>query len=186
MIEKIELEPEEKILATVRKHWFIIFSQLIGTGFMIFVPLFIILFLSLAEKSSGVLTILQNNLQLGSFVLIFWVLLSLLSGFMIWTSYYLDLWLITDHRIIVVNQINFFNRTVSNFRLERLQDVNVVVNGLIPTFLNFGTIHAHTAGNNEEKFATSGLPDPRELQAIIQKATDARLRDLSRLTYTAE
>lgn len=179
MIEKIELETGEEILATVRKHWFIIFSQLIGTGLMIFVPLFIILFLSLSEKSQNIFTILQNNSQLGSFVLIFWILISLMSGFMIWTNYYLDLWLITDRRIIVVNQISFFNRSVSNFRLERLQDVNVTINGLISTFLNFGTIDAHTAGNNEERFATSGLPDPRNLQAIIQKATDARLHDIN-------
>lgn len=185
MVEKIELEPDEKILATVRKHWFIIFSQLFATAFMIFLPLFMVIFLGLSEKTQAIFTQLQTNSQLGSFVLIFWLLLSLLSGFMIWTNYYLDLWLITDRRIIVVDQISFFNRTVSNFRLERLQDINVTINGLIPTFLNFGTIDAHTAGNNEERFDTSGLPDPRNLQAIIQKATDARIRDINDHTQTA-
>jgi hypothetical protein len=68
---------------------------------------------------------------------------------------------------------------VSSFRLERLQDIKVIIKGIIPTFLNFGTLHAHTAGTDEENFTTTGLPDPRGLQALIQKATDQRLKTLS-------
>ena len=104
--------------------------------------------------------------------------MSLLTAFMIWTHYFLDLWVITDRRIIVIDQIHFFNRKVSSFRLERLQDIKVAVDGVIPTLLNFGTLHVHTAGNNEENFTTAGLPDPRELQSLIQKATDLRLKSL--------
>ena len=98
---------------------------------------------------------------------------------MTWTHYYLDLWIITDRRIIVVDQVHFFNRKVSSFRLERLQDIKVSINGIIPTFLNFGTILAQTASDAESNFMSNGLPDPRGLQSTIQKATDARLQTLS-------
>ena len=75
----------------------------------------------------------------------------------------------------MIDQLHFFNRNVSVFRLERLQDIEFNVKGLIPTLLNFGTIQAQTAGSFESNFKTRGMPDPRGLQAIIQKAMDQRL-----------
>lgn len=178
IFEKIEFEPNEEILATVRKHWFVIFSELIGVLLMVLLPIFFLIIFGLNHQLDEYSTIHQNYIQLAAFMLVIWLLLAILTGFTIWTHYYLDLWLITDRRIIVIDQVHFFNRKVSSFRLERLQDIKVVINGIIPTFLNFGTLHAHTAGNTEENFTTTGLPDPRNLQAIIQKATDNRLREI--------
>ena len=107
-----------------------------------------------------------------------WVLLLLLTSFAIWTHYYLDLWVVTDRRIILVDQVKFFNRNVSVFRLERMQDIEYKISGIIPTLLNFGTLKAQTAGANESNFNSTGLPDPRGLQAKIQQAMDARMRAL--------
>lgn len=178
VFEKIELEPQEEILITVRKHWFVILSELIGVLLMILIPLLALIVFGLTHRIEEYVTIHHSYLQLAAFFIVVWILLATLTGFTIWTHYFLDLWLITDRRIIVIDQVHFFNRKISSFRLERLQDIKVVINGIIPTFLNFGTLHAHTAGTNEENFTTTGLPDPRGLQAIIQKATDARLREI--------
>lgn len=179
LLEKIELEPEEKIIKTVRKHWFVVVSQLFGTIFVILLPLLLIAIVALFPKLVPDAISLHEFGPHITFVVAWWLFISLLTGFMIWTHYYLDLWIITDHRIIVVDQISFFNRKVSSFRLERLQDVEVTISGLIATFLNFGNLDAHTAGADEENFSTNGLPDPRSLQAEIQKATDLRLRMLT-------
>ncbi len=184
MLKKIELEPGEEILSVVRKHWFVIFSELIGSLIMILVPIFALILFALIPKNPEVMIILTEHIDLLAFVLCIWLIFNLLIGFMIWTHYYLDLWLVTDRRIIVIDQVHFFNRKVSSFRLERLQDVKVVINGIIPTFLNYGTLHAHTAsGNTEENFTTSGLPDPRGLQANIQKATDLRLTEIGQMSH---
>ena len=113
-----------------------------------------------------------------TFGIIAWTILVLLSAFTVWTHYYLDLWIITDRRIILVDQIHFFNRNVSIFRLERMQDIEFYVKGIIPTLLNFGTLKAQTAGAHESNFKSTGLPDPRGLQSIIQKAMDERLKTL--------
>ncbi|MEZ4195207.1 MAG: PH domain-containing protein [Candidatus Paceibacterota bacterium] len=179
LYEKIEFEPDETVLITVRKHWFVILSELLGVFLTLLSPFFIVFLLAFLPD------LLPSSLHLGTYLPIFafamtvWIIFSLLTAFMIWTQYYLDLWVVTDHRIIAVDQVHFFNRKVSSFRLERLQDMKVTVNGIIPTFLNFGDIHAHTAGTGEENFSTTGLPDPRNLQAIIQKATDARLKSIN-------
>ncbi len=179
LLEKIQLEPGEEILKTVRKHWFVIVAELFGAFLMMLFPFFIILlvilfpnFLNETEFS------LSHYTTLIAFGVSAWLLVSLLVGFMTWTHYYLDLWIITDRRLISINQIGFFNRNVSVFRLERLQDIEVVINGVLATFLNFGTIEAQTAGHSENNFESKGIPDPREIQSIIQGAMDARLAEL--------
>jgi len=179
LYEKIEFEPEEVVLTTVRKHWFIILMELLGTFFMLLLPFIVIFILAVFPSFIPESIELTAYLPIIAFAICLWLFISLLAGFIVWTHYYLDLWVITDHRIIAIDQIHFFNRKISSFRLERLQDMKVVINGIIPTFLNFGNIDAHTAGADEENFSTSGLPDPRGLQAMIQKATDARLKSIN-------
>ncbi len=179
LFEKIELEAGEVILKVVRKHWFVITAEILGVLFFALFPLFGGFVLLLIPNLLPLETLhLDTHLPIILFGISFWLLFTLLSAFMIWTHYFLDLWAITDRRIIVIDQIHFFNRKVSSFRLERLQDIKAQVVGIIPTLLGFGTVHVHTAGNGEDNFASTGLPEPRELQALIQKATDERLKSL--------
>lgn len=179
LFERVQLEPGEAVLQVVRKHWFIITIELLSVLAMIIVPFAIIISYNFLPST---LTLADISLSDYTGYIVFgfacWMLFSLLTGFTIWTHYYLDLWVITDRRIILVDQISFFNRNVSIFRLERLQDIEFKINGIIPTLLNYGTLQAQTAGAHESNFATKGLPDPRGLQATIQKAMDERLRVL--------
>lgn len=176
LFERIRLEPEEEVLKVVRKHWFVIVAELFGTFLMLLFPFFILFVIALFPNSLLSTEIgLADYTKLITFSIAGWSILTLMAGFATWTHYYLDLWIITDRRIIVVDQIHFFNRNVSIFRLERLQDIEFTIKGLIPTLLSFGTIQAQTAGAHESNFKTAGLPDPRELQATIQKAMDERL-----------
>lgn len=180
LYEKVQLEPDEAILKTVRKHWFIIITELLGIFILFLFPFFILFIIAIIFPH--LLTTQTINLAdytaFITFAITAWSILCIMSGFMIWTHYYLDLWIITDRRIILIDQIAFFRRNVSIFRLERMQDIEYTINGIIPTFLNFGTLKAQTAGHFESNFSSTGLPDPRELQAIIQKAMDNRLERL--------
>lgn len=179
LYEKIQLEPGEDVLKVVRKHWFVIFAELFGAFMMLLLP-FLVLFLLAVfpEPLMAVEIDLGNFTSLIVFAIAAWTTLTLMFAFTIWTHYYLDLWIITDRRIILVDQVHFFNRNVSSFRLERLQDIEFYVKGIIPTLLNFGTVRAQTASAFESNFKTSGLPDPRGIQATIQRAMDARLAEL--------
>lgn len=179
LFEKIELEPSEKVLKVVRKHWFVIITKLFATFIMLLLPFFLLFLIALFP--SDILTVeigLADYTSLITFSIAAWSVLTLMAGFATWTHYYLDLWIITDRRIILIDQIHFFNRNVSIFRLERLQDIEYYIKGIIPTLLNFGTIKAQTASAFESNFKTNGLPDPRGLQAIIQRAMDERLHML--------
>jgi len=178
LYDKIQLEPNEKVLATVRKHWFVITVEMIGILLFALIPLFLLIvtaFLPLPFDTVSVFTLYSSEIV---FALAAWLLMSTIAGAAVWTHYFLDLWVITDRRIIVIDQVHFFNRKVSNFRLERLQDIKVTVKGIIPTLLNYGTVRAQTASAAESNFTSPGLPAPRELQSLIQTAMDARLASL--------
>lgn len=179
LFEKIHLEENELILKVVRKHWFIIFAELFFILMMALVPLIISIIVSNFPAFNEIVNL--ENIPVApimTFVITAWLVLCLIAAYMIWTNYYLDLWIITDRRIVVVEQLSFFNRNISMFRIERLQDIEVRTVGLLQTFLNYGTLAAQTAGHFESNFNSSGLPDPRGLQAIIQKAMDERLQKL--------
>lgn len=179
LFEKIKLEPGEEVLIMVRKHWFVIVSELFGIFVLLLLPIIILISTTVLQDMSTTFNLnLSNYTTLIGFIITGWTLLALLSGFAIWTHYYLDLWVVTDRRIILIDQIKFFSRNVSVFRLERTQDIEYQVKGLIPTLLNFGTIKAQTAGAHESNFSSKGMPDPRGLQAVIQSAMDERLRIL--------
>jgi len=179
LFDKIKLEADEVILKTVRKHWFIITIELLSIILMILLPFLVALAL---YSFPDVISILNLNLGEYAAPIVFgiaaWTLFSILTGFSIWTHYYLDLWIITDRRIILIDQVSFFNRNVSIFRLERMQDIEYKITGILATLLNFGTLKAQTAGAHESNFTSTGLPDPRGLQATIQGAMDNRLGKL--------
>lgn len=67
-----------------------------------------------------------------------------------WTDYYLDVWILTDKRLIDVEQRGLFHRKVSSLDLRNIQDIKIETKGLIATFLKFGDIHVQTAGADRE------------------------------------
>jgi len=178
LYEKIELEPDEQVITTVRKHWFLITLELLTIVLFGLAPVFAFMIVLALPPQEIIMTFFETQTPALIFGIAAWMLLSTMAAAASWTSYYLDLWIITDRRIIVVDQINFFNRKVSHIRLELQQDIKVTVKGLIPTLLNYGTIRAQTASAAESNFTSPGLPDPRGLQALIQNAMDARLTSI--------
>lgn len=62
--------------------------------------------------------------------------------------FYLDMWVITNDRIIDVEQLGLFSRTISELDLFRIQDVTSDVHGFFPTLLDYGTLTIKTASNN--------------------------------------
>ncbi len=162
----------------VRKHWFVLVAELMGVTLFALAPFILLMALLFLPNDMPLNIAFSDHYAEAVFAMTLWTALCVMAAMMIWTHYYLDLWAITDRRIIVIDQISFFNRRVSSFRLERLQDMKVSIDGLIPTLLNFGSIRAQTASSADSNFHTYGLPDPRNLQSLIQQATDKRLKTI--------
>jgi uncharacterized membrane protein YdbT with pleckstrin-like domain len=161
----LHLDPEEQILAEVRKHWFVFFAY----GF------FLVLAAILPVAGFGVLEHFlrdflpaDNNFEiLVAFTYSLWLLALWASFFVQWTNYYLDVWYITDKRIIDIDQKGLFYREVSNLRFDKIQDVTIEVRGLIATFLDFGDIRVQTASENSKDFFMSHAARPDKIRKLI-------------------
>jgi hypothetical protein len=52
-------------------------------------------------------------------------------------------------------------------RFDKIQDVTVDIHGLIPTFLNFGTVQVETAAENDGDFIMRAVRDPDNVRRVI-------------------
>lgn len=166
--EKIQLDDDEHILLQVRKHWFVLATHVCTIVCAAFVPLLFFACISYTNIFSH-LTALNTPLLTSLYTA--WLILLWMALFSIWTNYYLDIWIVTNKRLIAVDQHNFFSRTMSSFRLERMQDISVSVHGIIATFLDYGTLEIQTAGT-EDRFKVTGIPSPGDIKALIVNSSD--------------
>ena len=73
--------------------------------------------------------------------------------------YLLDVWIVTNERIVDSTQQGFFHRTISELHIHRIQDISVSIKGIIRTFFHFGDLQIQTAGE-EERFNFSEIASP--------------------------
>jgi uncharacterized membrane protein YdbT with pleckstrin-like domain len=103
-------------------------------------------------------------------VLYFAFLILLWVGFFVeWTNFMLDTWILTDERLIDVEQVSLFSRKVSTLSLDRVQDITITEAGFLETFFGIGVVLVQTAGEAQE-FRIYGIKDPSHVKDLIQRA----------------
>lgn len=162
----ISLAEGEKVLYEVRKHWYVLFMESLVVTVFFLVPWFIFFGLNALDVS-----LLKGEGVILFFFSALWLFVTWIIFMIIWTNYFLDVWLITNIRIIDIEQFGLFRRDVSEFRLDRIQDVTLEVKGLLPTLLHFGDLHVQTAGEIR-RFTIKGVPDPYGLRDKLIKEHD--------------
>lgn len=190
LIEKMQLEADERVLAIIRKHWWIIFVECVAVIALAILPLVFAWFMLFLFANAGFSTTVATTWATANQAVLWysytlWLLVLWMALGNFWTDYYLDLWAVTNRRVVLVDQRGFFSRFLSSFRLERLQDMNIEVRGVVATLLDFGTIEAQTAGGSNEEFKSPYMPKPRDIKALIVRTADeltttqaARVADL--------
>src|SRR5262245_19377663 len=75
-----------------------------------------------------------------------WWLFTWLAAFSTFMHSCLDIWVVTNKRIIDVEQHDFFRREVTSLYLDRIEDVTIDVTGFFHTLFGFGLITVQSAG----------------------------------------
>lgn len=138
----IKLEPNEKQVLMVRRHWFVLAKPLAFFLVALVLPTIILssapsLFPALASPGyEPVLNFFLTLYFMGLFLFLF----------IFWVNYYLDVWIVTTQRLIDIEQKGLFSREIAEMRLSRIENVSVNVHGFIQTMLGFGDIIVETAG----------------------------------------
>ncbi|MBP6868747.1 MAG: PH domain-containing protein [Candidatus Pacebacteria bacterium] len=173
MHEEFNLEPGERITKAVRKHWFVFFLELLPFAILAVAPLIVPDLLSFLGANRGdvfapIINFLTDENPFVRFLLgLYWLVLWI-CAFNLYTSYFLNQWIITTHRIIEIEQRGFFSREVSSLLLNRVQDVTTDVHGFFPTIVGYGTLIVQSAGTTDY-FSMRGIPDATGLRDLIMK-----------------
>lgn len=162
----IDLHPNEKIILVTRRHWFVFLGEVIVLIFAAFLPLIFFVFSDyIYEKGTPYLTEPQITAAIVFFSAA-WLLLLWMIFFIIFTNYYLDILIVTNQRIIDVEQVGLFARDIATAPLPALQDVKIEILGFIATMFNFGNIHLQTAGSQKE-ILIRGIKNPEYVKKLI-------------------
>jgi hypothetical protein len=100
--------------------------------------------------------------------------------FLSFIDYYLDVWIITNRRIIDMEQNGLFSRTVSEEKIEMVQDITSEVKGFFPTVFSYGNVFIQTAGKLE-RFHFEQVPHPEAIRDLIIKLADDNKKALNNL-----
>lgn len=159
----IKQKSYEKLVLLARQHGFVT------------APLFVSFFVLLSIPA-GVYILIRNIFPVlftNASLFIVMVLLAsayyLLIGavyFTNFTNYYLDMLVLTNDRLIHIEQDGLFSRSISELDLYKIQDVTSTINGMFPSLLNYGEVLVQTAGA-ADKFVIENVPNPEQLRHQI-------------------
>lgn len=165
----LHLQEGENIDIKARKHWFSLFRDSVGIFIVYLLPFIGWGFLN--NQTGAPALVVDSSLLI--FLSSAWTLVMWAKFFGVWTDYYLDIWIVTDRRIVNIDQKGLFSREVSTLRIERIQDVTFEMNGVVETVLGFGDVHVQTAGETRE-FVIKGIANPENIKRKILGHIDAR------------
>ncbi len=155
----------EEVVKILRRDLFILFKKVLLFVLLIILPFVFFYFIILTQPNllKGEVSYPIIVLSVSAYYLFVW-----LFFFFSFIDYYLDVWIITNERIIDVQQRGFFSRIISEQKLFRIQDVTSEVHGIIPTMLKYGNVHIQTAGT-KQRFFFHQVPNPDKVRDIIIK-----------------
>ena len=158
----------EKIVLVVRKHWFVLFRDILALAILFVLP-FLLLPLFFGFLAQGQ-TPINFPAGVGFFFASFWTLIIWNLLFARWTDYYYDIWIVTSQRVIDIEQKGFFHRDVATlFNLNLVQDVTTVLTGFFGNILGFGKLQVQTAASRDE-FVMYDIADPVRVEHEIREA----------------
>jgi hypothetical protein len=152
----------ETIHLVVREHWiFLVFRSLV----VVFLFILLIAFQTygptvipaLFQDTAGqVVTLASQVYTLGL----------VMTLFLIWVFYYLNIQIITNLRIVDIDQHGLFSRRISELHIDKIEDVTSESNGPVATVFQYGNVFVQTAGT-VDRFEFDRVPAPEQIEKII-------------------
>lgn len=136
----------------------------------------VLLYIGLILVPLGVYFLIINifpNLLIGPVsrpLLVFFASAYYLSILLFFYSYflefYLDATIVTNDRMVDIEQVSLFGRTVAEVDLYQIQDATSAVNGVFPSLFNYGNVVVQTAGSIP-KFTIQDVPRPHDVRQML-------------------
>jgi len=169
-MEELQLQSGEHILVAVRKHWLIYVGSAIPFAIFAYLPVLLLNFLATSSFTASApwASMLTLDNPWVAFVLGAWWLFVWMGAFSAFMHYFLDIWIITNKRIIDVEQHDFFQREVTSLFLDRVEDVTMDVTGFFHTLFGFGNLMVQSAGA-ADRTELPGISNPKHVRDLLMK-----------------
>lgn len=163
MLKLKNLKEDEVILMTVKRHW-VVFVMLGIYFFSGLIITFIIWWLFGFWFWWNIINI------------VIWLFFSLFL-FIEWLNHELDMYIVTNNRIIWIEQIAFLNRWVTETNLGQVQEVNSKNTWLLSNLLNYWTLSIQTAWSKttlQMSYCSDTIQTQRKILNIVDNYRDAK------------
>lgn len=160
------VERGETIRVVIRKHWLVFALKALTLVFAALLPLMVLAFLPTGALEA--FEAIPRATEVATFLYLVWLIVLWMLCFIMWTNYYLDVWIVTDKRLIDIDQKALFRREVTTTRIEKIQDVTVEVSGVLATLFHFGNLTIHTAGENRDIIIRNAMRPSEAKEGILQ------------------
>uniref|UniRef100_A0A7C4M2U5 PH domain-containing protein n=1 Tax=candidate division CPR3 bacterium TaxID=2268181 RepID=A0A7C4M2U5_UNCC3 len=142
---------DEKIIKISNRHFFTFFRDAIGSIFIFFASLAMMLMFFYVPY-----------VLIASFI---FFVFSIIGGFYSYFTWERDKYIITDQRIIDIDQITLFTKSQKEATFDRIQDVTSEIRGFWGSVFNYGNVIIQTAGENS--LTLNDIANPEQIQKII-------------------
>ncbi len=171
LAELIHQKSYEKVVHKIRRHPLTFIPIALLFIILLLVP--VVLYWVIASIFPNLLTgplsypllVLLSSVYFLSMYLLFFVR---------FIDYYLDLWIITNDRIVDIEQHNLFSRSVTELDLFRIQDVTAEMHGFFATIFNYGDVLVKTASSNTHIVFYNVAAPNRIREQLIQLSEEDR------------
>jgi len=149
---------EEQVLLLLRRHpitqvgWFL-------TALLLAVVPFLF-------NAIGMLAFLPGNYQFAA--TIGWYLIIVGFALESFLSWFYNVYIITDERIIDVDFYNLLYHNISSAKLDNIEDITTEAGGVLASLFSFGTVKVQTAGSVTE-FDFEDVPQPAKVTAFLNE-----------------
>ena len=141
----------EKVIKVANRHFFTFFRDAIGSIFIFIVSL-----------SLMVIFFYMPYVLILSFA---FFVFSIIGGFYSYFTWEKDKYIITDLRVVDMDQITLFNKSQKEAFLDKIQDVTSEVKGFFGMIFKYGNVTIQTAG--ETSLTLDDIANPDKVQKII-------------------
>lgn len=145
----------ETIKVIIRKHWIMDLRVLLITFIMYVLPAMIFMSLIIAYWPD----FFNEGMAFVTLGVLIYLLYAELMLYIKWLNEELDILVVTNFRLINLEQVKFMERTVSETNLHQIQDVKGVEKGIFGNLLHYGDLQIQTA-SEKVAFCIKSVPHP--------------------------
>lgn len=153
---------KETIILLMRRHWVTNLGWILLTITLVLLPLFSPFF--------PIFQVLPSRFQL--ITILVWYLLNFAFFLENFLSWYFNVYIVTDERIVDIDFFSLIYKEISDARIENIQDVTYSMGGLFRALFNYGNILIQTAAEHPV-FEFDAIPKPawvvQKINEVIEK-----------------